>query len=245
MANDRTDEPVAKRLGELVLTSSHVEEFLHDLAVEAAAELSSTGQQVSCSVTVVRRKKAATAASSDGRARAMDEVQYTFNDGPCLSAIRLATTIHVPDLHHESRWPEYLAAVNEGTLKSILAVPIPVDNDARAALNLYSDGKDAFPAHSVALAERFAREASQSLRLALRIAHLTDARDDLAAAMASRTTIDLAAGAIMGQNRCNQETAMAILKTASSTRNVKLRDVAARVIASVSADDTVSTHFDA
>jgi hypothetical protein len=109
MANDRTDEPVAKRLGELVLTSSHVEEFLHDLAVEAAAELSSTGQQVSCSVTVVRRKKAATAASSDGRARAMDEVQYTFNDGPCLSAIRLATTIHVPDLHHESRWPEYLA----------------------------------------------------------------------------------------------------------------------------------------
>ena len=63
--------------------------------------------------------------------------------------------------------------------------------------------------------------------------------------MASRTTIDLAAGAIMGQNRCNQETAMAILKTASSTRNIKLRDVAARVIASVSADDTVSTHFDA
>jgi GAF domain-containing protein len=245
MATDTTEEPVGQRLGELVLTSSHVEEFLHDLSVEAAKELSAVGLQVSCSVTLVRRKKAATAASSDNRARAMDEVQYAFQDGPCLSAIRQDTTIHAPDLRTEDRWPEYLAAVNQGTLGSVLAVPIPLDGDARAALNLYADGKDAFPADAVAAAERFAREASTSLRLALRIAQLTDARDDLATAMASRTVIDLAAGAIMSQNRCSQDTAMQILKSASSTRNIKLRDVAARVVASVAGDAPVTTHFDA
>ncbi|MEV7635389.1 GAF and ANTAR domain-containing protein [Pseudarthrobacter enclensis] len=245
MAADTTEEPVGQRLGELVLTSSHVEEFLHDLSVEAAAHLSSGGQQVSCSVTLVRRKKAATVASSDSRARAMDEVQYAFKDGPCLSAIREDTTIHVPDLRNENRWLDYVAAVSGTTLKSVLAVPISLDGDARAALNLYSDGKDAFPADSVADAERFAREASTSLKLALRIAQLTDARDDLATAMASRTVIDLAAGAIMSQNRCSQETAMEILKSASSTRNIKLRDVAAKVVASVAGDAPVSTHFDA
>ena len=63
--------------------------------------------------------------------------------------------------------------------------------------------------------------------------------------MKSRTTIDLAAGVIMAQNRCSQATAMAILKNASSARNVKLRDVAATVVASVSSDATVTTHFDA
>jgi hypothetical protein len=38
---------------------------------------------------------------------------------------------------------------------------------------------------------------------------------------------------------------MQILKSASSTRNIKLRDVAARVVAAVAGDATVTTHFDA
>lgn len=245
MASEKADEPVSQRLGELVLTSSHVEEFLRDLSVEAAAALSATDSNVSCSVTLVRRKKAVTVASSDARARAMDEVQYAFHDGPCLSAIRDDSTVTVPDLHGEGRWPEYTAAVQGETLRSVLAVPFPVHEDARAALNLYADVTEAFPAEAVTAAEKFAQDAGMSLRLALRVAQLTDARDDLVTAMASRTTIDLAAGIIMGQNRCSQEAAMFILKSASSTRNIKLRDVAVAVIASVTSDPTVSTHFDA
>jgi AmiR/NasT family two-component response regulator len=56
--------------------------------------------------------------------------------------------------------------------------------------------------------------------------------------------IDLAAGAIMAQNRCSQETAMKIMKIASSTRNVKLRDVAASIVASITEDPKILTHFD-
>jgi AmiR/NasT family two-component response regulator len=63
--------------------------------------------------------------------------------------------------------------------------------------------------------------------------------------MESRTTIDLATGAIMAQNRCIQETAIRILRIASNTRNVKLRDIAASVVASISHDPRVRTHFDA
>ena len=46
--------------------------------------------------------------------------------------------------------------------------------------------------------------------------------------------IDLAVGILMGRNRCSQEEAVEILKTASNHRNVKLRDLAADLIASVS-----------
>jgi AmiR/NasT family two-component response regulator len=87
--------------------------------------------------------------------------------------------------------------------------------------------------------------ASKALRLAVRISQLAEAKAHLIAAMESRTTIDLATGAIMAQNRCSQETAIRILRIASKTRNVKLRDIAASVVASISHDPRVRTHFDA
>jgi AmiR/NasT family two-component response regulator len=49
----------------------------------------------------------------------------------------------------------------------------------------------------------------------------------------------------MAQNRCSRETAIKVLKIASGTRNVKLRDIAASVVASIAQDPTVRTHFDA
>jgi AmiR/NasT family two-component response regulator len=61
--------------------------------------------------------------------------------------------------------------------------------------------------------------------------------------MESRTAIDLAAGIIMGQNRCSQAEAMAILTKASSSRNQKLRVVAEKIVESF-APEAPATHFD-
>lgn len=232
------------RLDEFVLASSQVNEFLHDLAIFAANDLSEPGSPVSCGVTLVRHKKPTTVASSDDRARAMDELQYRAKDGPCLTAIREGVTIHVPDLAADGRWPDYAAAAAKRTINSVLAVPFLAEDGAGAALNLYAVGTRAFSDESIRRAEDFALHASTSLRLALRIAQLTDNRNDLTEAMKSRTTIDLAAGVIMAQNRCSQEAAMNILKKASSSRNIKLRDVAAAVLESISTE-AVNTHFDA
>ncbi|MHA7210473.1 ANTAR domain-containing protein [Arthrobacter sp. MDT1-65] len=63
-------------------------------------------------------------------------------------------------------------------------------------------------------------------------------------AMESRTTIDLAVGVIMGQNRCSQDEAIKILRAASSGRNVKLRDLASNVLVSLGQTGPVRTHFD-
>src|SRR4051812_42809439 len=100
-------------LQDLVLDSSDVEVFLHELAVVASYELSSSGQEVYCGVTLIRRKKASTIASSDANARIMDEIQYGFNDGPCLTAIREAETVHVPSMREDNRWRQYAQAVLE------------------------------------------------------------------------------------------------------------------------------------
>lgn len=49
----------------------------------------------------------------------------------------------------------------------------------------------------------------------------------------------------MAENRCSRETAFEILTKASSTRNIKLREVAAAVIASISGEKEIKTYFDA
>lgn len=62
--------------------------------------------------------------------------------------------------------------------------------------------------------------------------------------MKSRMAIDIGVGAVMAQNRCSQSAAMTILVKASSSRNIKLRDVAAGVIESISPGSEVVTYFD-
>ncbi|MDF2050211.1 ANTAR domain-containing protein [Arthrobacter sp. Cr_A7] len=76
------------------------------------------------------------------------------------------------------------------------------------------------------------------------MAKLQESRDGMSAAMQSRTVIDLATGAIMAQNRCSQAAAFQVLREASNSRNVKLRDVAATVVSSVAGGTDTFTYFD-
>jgi GAF domain-containing protein len=242
-----TEEPrvdtVAEHLQDLVLGCADVEDLLTELAVFSAMSLS-VQHRLLASVTLLRHKKATTVACSDPKAIALDEMQYGFGDGPCLTAIRDMDIVHIPDPSHETRWPAYSATVQDQGIGSILSVPMPLEGEANAGLNLYSTDPHAFTGEDIEEAEAYSGQASKALRLAVRIAQLTDTRNNMTAAMQSRTTINLAAGAIMAQNRCTQEAAMKILKIASSSRNVKLRDVAASVVASISQDPAVLTHFD-
>jgi GAF domain-containing protein len=174
----------------------------------------------------------------------MDELQYAFKDGPCRAAMRSGKTVYVADVAGECRWPEYAQAVALHGVRSLLSVPLHLEGDSSAALNVYSSAVEGFTPEDIARAELFGEQSAKTLRLELRLAHLRDAKEDLEAAMKSRTAIDIAVGVIMAQNRCSQATAMDILRKASNSRNVKLRDIAAGVIESVSPDPSLHTHFD-
>ncbi|MDQ0734490.1 GAF and ANTAR domain-containing protein [Arthrobacter agilis] len=230
-------------LQNLVLDSRDVTQFLDDLAQVAAGYLSTPERVVLCGVTLIRPRHAETLASSSPAALALDRIQHSFGDGPCLAATRTQQIVQVRDTRADGRWPEYHAAVARQGMLSILGVPIPLEGEANCGLNLYSDIVDGFTPEAVRAAEVFAREASKSLRLAVRIAHLSEKADHLTSALESRTTTDLAAGIVMGQNKCSQTAAIVILKSAAGRRQVRLRDVAAEVVASVT-DDVPVTHFD-
>ncbi|MCC3270782.1 GAF and ANTAR domain-containing protein [Arthrobacter gengyunqii] len=241
-AQAETGKDYSGLLQDMLLETSDVEGFLEDLTRLTVDTLAAPGQELFSGVTLLRPGSAGTVASDSEESRRMDEVQYRFGTGPCLEAARTNSTVVVRDITTDPRWDEYAKAIAGYGLKSILGVPIPLDNDARCGLNVYAREPDAFTDEMIRAAEEFARGASKSLRLAMRITQLDESRENLKAAMGSRTTIDLAVGIIMAQNRCSQEAAIGILKAASSARNVKLRDIAASVVASVGEKEP-KTHF--
>ena len=137
-------------------------------------------------------------------------------------------------MFQEDRWgPDYAAAVASHGLRSVLSLPFNLQGEAKAALNLYSDVPRKFDGPAAARARDFTREISQALRLAVRFSLHADSASNLRATLESRTTIDIAVGIVMAQNRCSQEAAVQILTEASSNSNTKLRDVARSIVDSV------------
>jgi GAF domain-containing protein len=231
-------------LQDLVLASSDVHEFLTDTASIFAMQLSPPGNYLSCGITVLRQKRPVALASSDTRARTLDELQNSIRDGPCLTALRTETMVHVPDAAADLRWPAYNQAARQMGIGSILAVPMQLQAPAQAVVSLYSPNADGFPPHGIDAAAGLTGIAAKALDIALNMAQLRDARDDLSSALKSRTVIDTAIGVIMAQSRCSRDAAFQILVKASSHRNIKLKDVAAGIISGIAGEREFLTTYD-
>ncbi|MCC9205808.1 GAF and ANTAR domain-containing protein [Arthrobacter sp. zg-Y769] len=232
---------LAAELQQLILQTESVELFLEGFALHAA-QLFSGDAEVLAGVTLLRDRQGTTVASSSEAAKALDEVQYGFGDGPCMRASRTGKTVLVEDVRTDPRWPDYTDAIRDRGFYSILGVPLMLGNDGGAGLNLYARDPGHFTPEVTRKAEAFAAEAAITLQLAVQIARHRSTSEHLRAAMQARTTIDIAIGIVMAQNKCGQEEAFEILRDASSNRNVKLRDLAEGVVKSVTSQ-TVQTHF--
>ena len=136
-----------------------------------------------------------------------------------------------------------VGSTGEGSASN-LRIPLELDGDDSAFVNLYSPQAGAFSGEDLAEARRFAADASRALLLALRISQLRESRQDLSAAMQSRTIIDMAIGAIMAQNRCGRDAAFKILRNTSNNRNLKIRDIAAGIVASIAGDTDITARFE-
>ena len=242
MGQDHTGPSAAELLDDLLASDHEIADFLNQLAHLAAVELTDE-LPVLVGITLERNKRSTIVGSSDTSSRKIDEVQAGFDEGPCLEAQSSHRLIEVPDVRTETRWPDYMEVIRKLGLRSVLAVPLDLGDTAQAAMNFYTTAPDAFNADRTASAQHFAKLASKALRVAVRIARYMELSEDRQAAMESRTSIDIAIGITMAQTRCSQEEAVTILKTASSHRNVKLRELAEDLVSSLGHSSPV-TAFD-
>jgi len=215
-----------------LLNTTDVDQFLHELAVLATRVVT---DGLCCGMTLRQRGRLpATAACTDPLAAQADDVQFQTGDGPSLHAMRRGERVHIQDMTRHDRWPRFCGHAASVGIRSCLVVPLITDGEPVGALALYARRPFAFGPDETRRADRFARNASGALTLALRMASCEDLNDQLRSSIASRAVIDQALGVIMATERCPQEKAFALLRTVSQNTNVKLRDLAATIVTSVS-----------
>jgi GAF domain-containing protein len=229
MASGTGEAPTSEYLQDLLLESPGFTEFLLGLTTISASRLGGR-EPMLCAITVERNGSPATVASSDAEALRMDEKQYDFDDGPCLTALREQHSVLVPDLAADSRWERYSAAVSGEGIRSVLAVPIGTDPGAAAALNCYARDLDAFDAGTIAAVEEHVDSISRILRLALRVHPAEIYPEHLRSALKSRAVIDAAVALIMVQNRCGRDEAMKLLHLAALAKDTKLHTIATDIL---------------
>jgi hypothetical protein len=165
-----------------------------------------------------------TLCATDDKVRAFDSLQSRVGEGPCIYAIDAETVVHVPDAHHDRRWPRYLPLATHRGLGSQVAVQLHTDGASHSGLNIYSTTVGALDESSAHAADLFAAHAAQVMGHARTVGELQEA-------MQSRQRIGVAVGILMQRYEMNEDRAFAFLVRASSHSNVKLRDVAAEVVA--------------
>jgi GAF domain-containing protein len=182
------------------------------------------------SVTVVERGDAKTVAQTGPLALSLDERQYERGYGPCLDSIDGGEPVHIDSMRSDDRWPSWtVRAVEEGA-ESSLSIPVPLQREVDAALNIYSRTERGLDDRSVQLARTFAAHAG----VALANIHLYESQsrvaEQLQHAMHARAVIEQAKGIIMGDRRCSAEEAFNLLVSISQDTNRKLRDVARALV---------------
>jgi GAF domain-containing protein len=222
-----------KELHDALLRTGSVEQFLHEMSVLAAGLISGG---TSCGMTMQPDGRPVTVACSDPVAGRVDGLQYELDDGPCLHAMRDGHMVRIEDTADKARWPEFEARAAAEGIRSCLALPLSAGGQPIGAINLYARTASAFGTAEARRAENFAEDASVALTLATRLASHAVLIDQLRSSLASRTVIDQALGIIMARERCTQSRAFAILRSASQNKNVKLRDIAAAVVTSVTGE---------
>ena len=80
-----------------------------------------------------------TLGSSGAGARAYDELQFTFGEGPCLDSVARRAPVLIADLANgnDGRWPAYGPAMLDYKIRGIFAIPVVVAGEFVGALDLF------------------------------------------------------------------------------------------------------------
>jgi GAF domain-containing protein len=185
-----------------------------------------------CGVTVLRCGAPASAAASEPWLRALDEVRYG-TDGPAMTAIRQRDVVWSADLRGETRWRRWTTQALALGVQGVLAVPVDVDAHVIGSINLYARDPGVLGAAQHLTAMLLAEHAGLLLGAVRHRARQAEQTADLARRPSAGRLIDQALGVIMTQRGCSATEALQVLRSASAALALPLRDVAERLVTSV------------
>lgn len=155
----------------------------------------------------------------------LDGLQQKYNEGPCVDAAVDGLIVRTNDFATEHRWPNYSRAVAEIGVRSCLSVKLYTSYQTAGALNLFGTQPEAFDGESDVTATVLASHAAAAIMASRH-------GEQLRSALTSRDVIGQAKGVIMERFNVDAVKAFKILRELSQNSNVRLAEIAQRVVES-------------
>ncbi|MFI7607713.1 GAF and ANTAR domain-containing protein [Micromonospora sp. NPDC049366] len=182
--------------------------------------------------TVLRAGEPSGGAASDPRLADLDDPRRG-PDSPAMDAIRRREMVLSENLGRETRWPDWrLRAVDLG-VHGVISAPLDVDDHVLGAINLYADAPDRLGTQHQLTAMLLAEHAGLLLAAVRDRAHRLAVAGEWDAALLHDGVVGQAVGVIMTQRGCPAEEALDVLRTAASSLDIPLREVAERLVRTV------------
>jgi hypothetical protein len=179
------------------------------------------------SVLVKQGDRYVTVGASSQLAHRVDDLERRAGDGPCIDAIEEEAPQIETDLTKPNQWPHFAARLLEETpVRGAMGFRLLIDKRKGAALNLFSETPNLFDSESAGRAAVLASFASVAINA---LAHGADA-SSLRRGLLSNREIGKAVGMLMMLHDINEDDAFDLLRRHSQSLNIKLADVARRVI---------------
>jgi GAF domain-containing protein len=169
-------------------------------------------------------------ASTDMAVEAADAAQYELGMGPCLSAWATQEPQRIEDTTTDPRWAGWVAAAAAAGIRSVLSTPMVYQGHSLGALKVYARSPDAFGDTEQHLLGQLADAAATLLGAAQPIETPVRLSATLKAALASRDTVELAAGVLIAQDHLDPETARSVLLERARAQGRRVAEVAAEVL---------------
>ena len=211
--------------------------------IGAAALTRAADAVLDCVVTLRAPGRKPVTAGAPEAAVALTRWDQEHSHGPASESLDGSVAILLNAESRDPRWPHYRQRLQAAGYRSAVSLPLEVDNGYAGAMTFFASEPNVFTPGLMSQAFVLRERASRSLSLATRVRRASEFTDQLRSALSSRTTIDIACGVIMGQNKCSYDEAFAILAKASSHRNMKLRLIAESILEGYGG--APETHFEA
>ncbi|SFQ45162.1 GAF domain-containing protein [Amycolatopsis arida] len=186
------------------------------------------------SITVRHGDTYETAASSNPVVLDIDAAQYRAGQGPCLEAIATGEVVRVDVSTAVEKWPDFAKAATEVGIRSYLAAPLTIDPELAGALNLFGYTDHGYHEIDAKLLELYSTAVEAAVRSIRRYLAARDLAQELRTALASRAVIDQAKGMLMAARHVSADEAFQLLVRQSQQQNVKLRELAVRLVTELS-----------
>ncbi|MBB3083673.1 ANTAR domain-containing protein [Geodermatophilus sabuli] len=214
-------------LSSLPLAEGHRQELMGRMAVLVRSAVPAAG---AVSISLGSPLAPQVLGSDSTAAQTFDGRQMQAGEGPCWNAYSSGEAVVTGDVDADPRWPVLARTAADGTVRSVLAIPLPEDGVPAGVLNVYSADRNAFDATGLRIAELVAAAVSGVLQTVAERESLRTLAANLEKALTSRAVIDQAKGVLMARLGVGADDAFARLVTLSNRLNVKLRDLAQLVV---------------